>query len=413
MVGIHAVESSSAKLVRALCALLWLAAAADAAAQPPADASPVATDRIAVGGEISATYGSLDPGFFNYATYAYDPLRNVRVVFDAAVRPMRQVELLAQLRTDGMSQARMAALYLRVRPWAARAVDLQVGRVPTVFGLFGRNGYGGDSALLTRPLAYSYLLSLRRDAVPATVTDLVRMRGRGWLSSFPRGDPSPARGLPIVNTDMWDTGLQLRLGHGPVEWAGAITAGSLGSPRLKDDNDGRARSTRVTWRWRPGLVIGGSAADGAYLSSTLDPLLPAGDRAGRYRQRALAADIEASAGRWMARGEVLHSRWRLPALNGDSSSRDVAALVWWGEARVRLTPGLDVALRGERLGFSTVPTATGVQPWEAPVTRLDAGLAFVPFRHLRVKAGAQRNRRPLGGRVRHDTLLAAQVAVWF
>jgi hypothetical protein len=400
-------------LVRALWVALFVAAAADASAQQPADAPPQPVDRIAVGGEITATYGSLDPGFFNYATYAYDPLRNVRVVFDASVRPMRQLELLAQVRTDGLSQARMAALYLRVRPWADRAVDLQVGRVPTVFGLFGRNGYGSDSALLTRPLAYSYLLSLRRDAVPATVADLLRMRGRGWLSSFALGNPAPGRGLPIVNTDMWDTGVQLRLGHGPLEWAGALTTGSLGSPRLADDNDGRTQSTRLTWRWRPGLTVGGSAAQGAYLSSTLDPLLPAGERAGRYGQRAFAADVEASGGRWMARGEVVHSRWRLPPLTGELDARHVGATVWWGEARVRLAAGLDLAVRGERLGFSSVSTAAGVQPWEAPVTRLESGLAFVPVRHLRLKIGVQRNRRPDGGRVRHDTLLASQVAVWF
>lgn len=400
-------------LVRALWTVLFVAAAADAGAQPPAETSAPASDRIAIGGEITATYGSLDPGFFNYATYAYDPLRNVRVVFDASVRPMRQVELLAQVRTDGLSQARMAALYLRIRPWADRLVDLQVGRVPTVFGLFGRNGYGADSALVTRPLAYSYLLSLRRDAVPTALTDVLRMRGRGWLSSFPRGNTTPARGLPLVNTDMWDTGVQLRLGHGPIEWAGAVTTGSLGSPRFGDDNDGRARSTRLTWRWRPGLVLGASAAEGAYLSSALDPLLPPGDRAGDYRQRALAADVEVSGGRWLARGEVLHSRWRVPPLTGEADARRLGSTAWWGEARVRLMAGLDLAVRGERLGFSTVTAATGDQPWEAPVTRVESGLAFVPFRHVRVKLGAQRNRRPLGGRVRHDTLLAAQVAVWF
>lgn len=393
--------------------LLVMTAAGSAWAQAPAEGPAPITDRFAVGGEITATYGSLDPGFFNYATYAYDPLRNVRVVFDASVRPMRQVELLAQVRTDGLSQARMAALYLRLRPWDAKRVDLQVGRVPTVFGLFGRNGYGGDSALVGRPLAYSYLLSLRADAVPASLTDLLRMRGRGWLSSFPRGNTAPGRGVPIVNTDMWDTGVQLRLGSGPLEWAGAVTTGSLGSPRLDDDNDGRARSTRLTWRWRPGLVLGASAADGAYLSSSLDPQLPAGERAGDYRQRAVAADIEISGGRWMARGEVLRSSWRIPPLTGEPEARRVGARAWWGEARVRLMPGVDLAVRGERLAFSTVTAAGGIEPWEAPVTRVEGGLAMVPFRHVRVKLGAQRNRRPLGGRVRHDTLLATQVAVWF
>lgn len=400
--------------MRTLSALLLVVVAADeVGAQAPPDARPTGADRIAVGGELTATYGSLDPGFFNYATYAYDPLRNVRVVFDASLRPVRYVELLAQVRTDGLSQARMSALYVRIRPWSNRSVDLQVGRVPTAFGVFGRNGYGGDSPLITRPLAYSYLLSLRRNAVPATATDLLRMRGRGWLSSFPLGVTRPDRGAPIVNTDVWDTGVQLRLGHGRLEWAGAITTGSLGSPRLGDDNDGRGRSTRLTWRWRPGLTVGASAAEGAYLSSDLESVLPSGETVERYRQQAVGADIEASAGRWAVRGELLHSRWRLPPLLGDRDSRYVASMVWWGEGRVRVIAGLDLAVRGEHLGFSTFATTDGVEPWEAPVTRVEGGVAFTPFRHVRVKGGVQRNRRPLGGRVRHDTLLAAQLAVWF
>jgi len=400
--------------VRLLCTLLLVLTAGPAAAQPPdVPAGRATADRIAVAGELTATYGSADPGFFNYATYAYDPLRNVRLVVDAALRPSRHVEVLAQLRTDGVSQARLAALYVRVRPWLARGLDLQAGRVPTAFGLFGRNGYGSDSPLVGRPLAYAYLLSLRRDAVPATGDDLVRMRGRGWLSSFPRGNPAADRGLPIVNTDTWDTGVQLRLASARVEWTGAVTAGSLGSPRLADDNDGRAVSTRLTARLHPGLVLGVSGARGAYLARTLDATLSAGESTTRLTQRAAGLDAEFSTGRWLTRAEVLISRWTLPAFTGQTTTPAVTAFAAWAEGRVRLAPGLDWGLRLERLDTGEVATAAGPEPWEAPVTRVESGLAFAPVRHLRFKVAVQHNRRPRGGRVRQDTLLAAQAGVWF
>ncbi len=400
--------------MRALCTLLFVCTVGSAAAQPP-DVPAEAGDagRISVGGELTATYGSEDPGFFNYATYAYDPLRNVRVVFDASLRPVRQIELLAQVRTDGVSQARMAALYVRIRPWRARDIDLQAGRVPTAFGLFGRTAYGSDSALVGRPLPYGYLLSLRRDAVPAGAADLLRMRGRGWLSSFPRGNVTPDRGLPIVNTDTWDTGVQLRLANTRVAWVGAVTAGSLGSPRLDDDNGGRALSTRLTARLHPGLVVGVSGAQGAYLSRGLDDTLIAGESTARLQQRAAGADLEFSAGRWLARGEIIASRWDLPAFTGTTMTPVVTSLAAWGEGRVRLLPGLDLGLRIERLDFGDVATPAGIQPWEAPVSRLETGVAFAPVRHARLKLALQHNRRPLGGRVRQDTLLAAQVSVWF
>lgn len=395
--------------MRVLCALLLVACASRVAAQPATD-GPGATpgERVSVGGELVATFGSEDPGFFNYATYAYEPLRNVRLMFDASVRPVRGIELLAQVRTDGLSQARMSALYLRIHPWAARRVDLQIGRVPTAFGLFGRNGYGGDMPLIGRPLAYSYLLSLRRDALPAGVPDLLRMRGRGWLSNFPIGNLAADRGLPVVNADIWDAGVQVHLGGQRVDWTGAITVGTLGSPRLRDDNDRPGVSSRLVLRPRPGLAVGVSASRGAYLSRSLDTST-APDRSNTARQDAGGLDLEWASGRFVARGEILVSRWHQPTLPDDR----ISALAVWGEGRVRLLPGLDAGLRLDHLHFSTVTTGATSASWEAPVTRLEAGIGYVPLRHVRMTVAAQRNRRPDGGRVRHDTLLAAQVGLWF
>lgn len=398
--------------MRALCALLVVVGVSDATAQPADAPLSPAGGRLAVGGEVTATYGSEDPGFFNYATYAYDPLRNLRVVIDGAFRPMRRVELLGQLRTDNLSSARLAALYVRIRPWARRDVDLQAGRVPLVFGLAARNAYGSDTPLINRPLAYAYLLSIRRDSLPANRADLLRMRGRGWLSNFSLGNLAPDRGLPVVNTDTWDTGVQLRLAAGRLAWAGALTSGSLSSPRLDDDNGGRNLSTRATLRVAPGLTVGVSAARGAYLSRTLASTLEPSDRIDRYRQRAFGLDLDAAAGRWIARAELIGSWWDLPRLT-DAPKRAYRATAAWADTRVRIMPGVDVGVRAEHLGFATIPNANQDTPWEAPVTRVEAGAAYVPLLHVRIKLDVQRNWRPLAGRVRQDTLLAAQIGVWF
>lgn len=399
--------------MRVLCALLLVASVRPAAAQTPDVAPPGGVaSRVALAGELFATFGSKDPGFFNYATYAYEPLRNVRVVIDGSVRASRHVEVLAQLRTDGTSQARLTAFYVRVRPWPDRAIDLQAGRVPTTFGLFGRSGYGGDNPLIGRPLAYGYLTSLRRDAVPASPADLLRMRGRGWRSSFPVGNTTAARGLPLVDGDSWDTGMQARIARGWLEWAGAITQGSLGSPRLRDDNGGLGLATRIVARPTPALVFGASGARGAYLSRTLADDHGVNVAADAFRQQALGLDAQVAAGRWLVRGEIIRSGWRVPLAAG-ATGLTVRALAGWVESRVRVLPGLDVAARAEHLAFSDVATAAGTQPWEAPVTRLEAGVAASPMRHLRMKVAVQRNRRPLAGRVRHDTLIAAQLGAWF
>ncbi len=51
--------------------------------------------------------------------------------------------------------------------------------------------------------------------------------------------------------------------------------------------------------------------------------------------------------------------------------------------------------------------------WEADVTRVEAGVSAAVYRRVRVKAVWQRNWRPLAGRVRHDSLVIGQLAVWF
>lgn len=399
--------------MRVLPVLLLVASVRLAAAQTPDQPLQAGTGaRVTVAGELTATYGSDDPGFFNYATYAYEPLQNVRMLLDASLRASSHLEVLAQVRTDGTSDARLSAAYVRLRPWTTRAIDVQAGRIPTTFGLFGRSGYGADNPVIGRPLAYTYLTSLRRDALPVAADDVIRMRGRGWLSSFPAGNLAPDRGLPIADNDSWDTGVQLRAARGAVEWAGAVTQGALGSPRVHDDNGSLAWSTRLTVRATPGLTFGASGARGAFLSRSLTDDHRLAVDVTRHTQNVAGLDAHYAAGRWQVRGEILRSTWSLPLAAG-AAALPLRAVASWAETRVRVVPGLDLAARGDYLTFSDIAGPVGPTPWEAAVSRVETGVTATPMRHLRLKLAVQRNRRPLGGRVRHDTLVAAQLGVWF
>lgn len=396
-----------------LLAVLLPAFAARASAQPADTQPPESGARFTFAGEVSATIGSLDPGFFNYASYDYSPLRNLRVVLDSSIRATRHLEVLAQLRTDGLSHARLMALYLRVRPWTGRQIDLQIGRVPPTFGLFSTTGYGADNPLVSRPLAYGYLTSLRRDALPNTVTDLVQMRGRGWLTQFPLGETDADRGLPLIDAEHWDTGVQGRVVTGPLEWVASVTTGSLASPRIRDDNGGRSLQGRVVYRPHPVITIGASGARGAYLARSLEAALPEGRAIDDFHQRVAGADATLAQGRWQLRGEVMHAWWDLPAAADPRLEPALTSLAGWAEGRVRVLPGIDLTVRGERLDFGHVETVAGPAPWEADVTRVEAGMAAAVLRRVKVKLAWQRNWRPNGGRVREDSLVAGQVVAWF
>ncbi|MBM3771750.1 MAG: hypothetical protein FJW27_10815, partial [Acidimicrobiia bacterium] len=133
--------------------------------------------------------------------------------------------------------------------------------------------------LIGYPLAYQYLTPIRGDALPATADELIRMRGEGWLTNYSIGDTQRKAGLPLVDAFRWDTGVQAHLTNDSIDAAVSITTGTLGRPRVREDNAGKQISGRVGLHPLPGLVAGVSAARGPFgsRSAALAAGLPADD----------------------------------------------------------------------------------------------------------------------------------------
>lgn len=396
-----------------LAALAALGSVPAAHAQSlPAEPISLGDGRLVIGAEFTATVSNKDKGYFNYTDYEYSGLRNLRLGVSAQVRASERLQVLGELRMDQGDVLQPFALYVRIRPWPARRFDIQAGRIPPTFGAFSRQVYGASNVVIGTPLAYHYLTSLRDDALPVTPEDLLRMRGRGWRSEYPRGRRGVDRGLPLVNSVRWDTGVQVHGVQGIVEWTGALTTGSLSNPRVRDDNGGRQIAGRMVLRPRASVAAGVSAARGAFLSDDLTPVLPPARSADEGTQSALGADLEYSAGRFLARGEVIRSVWRLPLAATPAADWSLAALSVMGEARYRVAPGVQVAGRVERLGFDRIAATSGLQRWEAPVRRVEIAAGWSIRRNVMAKVAVQHNRRD-GGRVRRQTFLATQLAYWF
>jgi len=90
--------------------------------------------------------------------------------------------------------------------------------------------------------------------------------------------------------------------------------------------------------------------------------------------------------------------------------RAVSTLV---EGRYKIAPGLYVAARVDHLGFSEVSTSAGLQSWDAPVTRAEAGTGISIQRNLLLKLAYQYNRRVGGPLVPTGRQTAAQLVYWF
>lgn len=400
----------------ALVALL-LAAAADLAAQGPLPSASLVlgNGRVVIGGDVSLTMScshatgaaacTPDTGFFNYSDYNDSTLRLARVGLSTSVRLARGLTALADVRVENTNAPRVFGAYLRYRPFEGRAFDIQAGRVPFTFGAFARRAYSTDNPLVGYPLAYQYLTSLRYDALPATPDDLLRMRGRGWLSSFPIGKATPEAGLPLINAFRWDTGVQA---HGKVGWleaTGSITTGSPANPLVKDDNDGRHLAGRLAAQPIQGLVLGASVAHAPYVDTHTASL--AGAPAGRFTERLFGLDAEYSRQHYIVRVETVQAVFRLATI-----APDLRALASMVEGRYKLTPRIHVAARFDHVGFNTVsgPLRTGT--WEAPVTRWEAGTGYALQRNVQLRASVQRNWRD-GGRVRKMTAVSTQLLYWF
>jgi hypothetical protein len=371
--------------------------------------------RLLVGGEIVGTFGESDnTAFFNYTDYEHNALRMMRLALAGQWRPMARVALVAEIRSEDLSRVDTHAAYVRIRPWESHAFDIQAGRIPPAFGAYGRRAYNADNPLIGYPLAYQYLTSLRSDAIPASVDDLLRMRGRGWQPSFPIGSTALSTGLPLISAFRWDTGVQARWSGTYVEVAGAVTSGTLSDPQFIDNNGGRQVSGRVQAKPLFGMVVGASAAHGDWLSDDVVDLLPEGARSRSYSQRALGLDAEYSRAHWLVRGEVVWSGWQMPFVQQTQTHRLDARGVWI-EGRYRVSPRLFVAARTDRLDFSRISGTifNGIPiTWDAPVERVEVGLGWYLLRNLVGRVIVQRNWRD-GGRVRSRTYVSGQLAYWF
>jgi len=377
----------------------------------PENPISIAGGHVVFGAEVTGTFAPEDPGFFNYTSYEFSALRNFRISASTEIRANDHVQVLGEVRFDQGRVVEAYGLFVRVRPWPQRRFDIQAGKVPPTFGAMTRTAYGSSNLLIGQPLAYQYLTSIRADALPGTIDDLLRMRGRGWLSNFPVGNTARGPGMPIVNTSEWDTGVQTHGITGMLEWTAALTAGSLSDPRFHDNNHSRQVAGRAVVRPAASTVLGVSAARGAWIDRTLEENI-SGVESEHSQQIGLGFDAEYSTGAFLVRGEAIRSTWKMPASTTLNLHEPLVAWSSLIEGRYKVLPGLYVAMRGDRLDFSKVPGRLGLTEWDAQVWRFETGIGYSITRNIIAKGAWQKNGRD-GGLVRKEALFGAQVVYWF
>jgi len=370
--------------------------------------------RVAVGGDVTILASPRDDrAFFNYTDYELNALRMVRLRGLGEFRPHRRLSFVGELRVEDLSVS-AAALFVRWRPFGTETLEVQAGRIPPVFGAFPRRAYGRDNAVLGTPLAYQYLTSLRPDALPAIVDDLLRMRGRGWQPSYPIGSSAVAPGLPLVSASKWDTGVQVTYHQAWLQLAGAVSRGSPAAPVVRDQNDGLAISGRAAAMLPGGVVLGVSGARGQWIDDSVLALVSPGGHP-PASQSVFGVDGEAGFEHWVVRAEWLHSAFELPIVLAHEPNRTIRAHSGFVELRYRPWARWQFGVRVERLLFGPVYGTLELQPpqaWEAKVDRVEGVLGYRVTRHVELRGGWQENWRD-GGRVHQMGYPTAALMVWF
>jgi hypothetical protein len=379
----------------------------------------MADGHVTIDGDVSATFGSQDPGFFNYTDYDHSAVRMFRVNVAAFVKANEHLAILGDVETENLDTIRPYALYVRIRPWTTRDVDFQVGRIPPTFGAFSRRTYVSDNPLIGYPLAYQYFSTIRPDALPATVDELLQKRGGGWLTRYSVGSPAADRGVPLVSAFRWDTGVQAHasiLGGRTLSATASVTNGTVSNPLFNDDNGGKQLAGRIEWRPNAALQVGTSLARGEFVSDTAANAALAvshSDGSRDFTQTAWGADVEYSRDYFVVRGETIFSRWRIPFARQPAFHDPLDAMSAFVEGRYKIQPGLYAAARVDHLGFSSIAGTLGTLSWDAPVTRVEVGAGYSIVRNLLLKGAYQHNTRNGGRLVAVEQIVAAQVVFWF
>jgi hypothetical protein len=381
----------------------------------PSEPISIAGGRVVVSGDVTGTAGTTDPGFFNYTDYDHSALRMFRVDVSATVNAGDHFAVLGEVRAENLDGLSPYALFLRVKPWTAHDITIQLGRVPPTFGAFARRTYPADNPLIGYPLGYQYLTSLRADSLPDTADDLLRRRGLGWLDRFKIGNQTFEHGLPLVSAFHWDTGVQMHAAteNNIVNGTVAVTAGTLSNPLFHDDNNGLQYAARMEFRPVAGLILGASGARGPFVSALAATAAVGEGHDREFTQTAWGADVEYSRHYMLLRFETIVSEWRLPVVREPAIAVPLRAVSTSVEGRYKLAPGLYVAARLDHLGFNDVHGTTATMSWDAPVTRAEAGIGFSIQRNLLLKASHQYNTRDGGPLRRVEPQTAAQIVFWF
>jgi hypothetical protein len=284
-------------------------------------------------------------------------------------------------------------LAIRLANLTSLGLNLQAGKFDLPFGNLGERRFPRKNLLFGLPVIYEYRTALP-DHVP-TESEILMNQGLGT-------------GMRLLNGGMYDLGVMLFGSVGIVDYALAVTNGTISETAYSGGNSNSDLGKVIRLAITPiaGFTIGGAYAWGAYLEETNNPL-PRTIDVNAYNERAAEVDVEYSWGHMVLYGEGVYSTWQVPLETHDDEFK---ALGFYLEGKYTVLPRLYVALRLSGLHFGDALLGGSQQPWDSDVTEWEGGLGYFLDRDVLLKL-VRRETRIHGGSMPKDNLTVLQLAV--
>jgi len=315
-------------------------------------------------------------------------------------QPAEHVTAMANIRATNTDAVTFDYVALRLTDITPLGLNIQAGKFDLPFGNLGERRFPRKNLLFGLPSLYEYRTALPDHFSPGA--DYRVVPEREILANAGKG-----AGMRLLDLGMYHTGVMVFGSAGMVDYALALTTGTVSTTSYGADNytSDLGKLARVTVTPLTGLTIGAAYDWGAYMQSGYPP--PGNPDVNAYHERAAEADLEFSRGHAVFYAEAVTATFSVPLTTGDG---DLQVFGYYAEGKYTLIPRLYAALRVSGLEFGNATLGATAGPWDYNLIEWEGGLGYFIDRDVLLKA-VRRETRTRGGSNPKDNLTALQLVV--
>jgi len=371
---------------------------------------------VGVSGVVDIVHTEGNKAGINANTLGDNNFNNIRALTNFQFQHQDRLKADIEILYDDGSEdkVRLQGAFVTIFNLPDERVNVMIGKIPNLFGNFGKREFSDINPLIGQPLMRQYRTAL--DWVRIWDDDeqlILKRRRREFHGQLPLNVLRSA--TPTVYDARWDFGVELFGNWAIVDYQMGVTEGSISNPDAGSENDGKQFLGRIGFTPVTGLNFGFSGAINPYLSrpktdEDRQRILEESKAVGDYKQRALGADIEASYRYFIFHGEFVRSEW-----DAGVDKKKLSNMSYYLEGKYKIHPRWYLAARYDQMMFSKIENrATGKKEgWDYDIQRAEGGVGFRITSDATLKLVEQVTKFEKGSGIKMLKTTAVQLSVPF